>query len=169
MFGPEVRDDEINACPFDELTDPPGVREQIRFTQIFSFDFGPLEHLVRAGFHDNLPPALKTYSLVNRAFSSKSWRSASNMMMPMASWNHEVLISSRSAARGARFSSQTTASRLPARTTDGNPVMCFDLAIAEQLFEPNGLTGLESSPRDTLFQIHCFDRLQRHWTKQSRR
>ena len=96
MLGPEVGDDEINACPFDELTDPPGVREQIRFTQTF------------VGFQ-------------------------------------------------------------PARTTDGNPAMCFDLTIAEQLFEPNRLTGLESSPRDTLLQIHCFDRLQRHWTKQSRR
>ena len=42
-------------------------------------------------------------------------------------------------------------------------------AIAEQLFEANGLTGFKSSLHDTLFQIHCFDRLQRHWTKQSRR
>jgi len=42
VFGPEIGDDEINACPFDELTDPPGIREQIRFTQIFSFDFSPL-------------------------------------------------------------------------------------------------------------------------------
>ena len=38
-----------------------------------------------------------------------------------------------------------------------------------QLFKPNGLTRFESSLHNTLFQIHCFDRLQRHWTKQSRR
>jgi hypothetical protein len=42
VFGPEVGDDEINACPFDELSDPPGIREQIGFTQIFSLDFSPL-------------------------------------------------------------------------------------------------------------------------------
>ena len=40
--------------------------------------------------------------------------------------------------------------------------MCFDLAIAEQLFEPNGLTGLESSLHASLFRIRGFDRLQRH-------
>jgi hypothetical protein len=55
VLGPEVGDDEINACPFDELTDPPGIREQIGFTQIFSFDFSQLENLVRAGFHHNVP------------------------------------------------------------------------------------------------------------------
>jgi hypothetical protein len=42
VLGPEVGDDEINACPLNELTDLPGIREQIRFTQIFSFDLSPL-------------------------------------------------------------------------------------------------------------------------------